>query len=142
MARVYTGGTFDLFHSGHVDLLRVCRDLAGPTGEVIVALNTDDFVEEYKGSKPACSFNEREAVLGACRFVDDVVVNRSGSDSKPTIALVDPDYIVIGDDWATRDYYAQMGFTRSWLDERRIHLVYVARINPMSSTVTRKALSP
>jgi glycerol-3-phosphate cytidylyltransferase len=45
MAVVYTGGTFDLFHSGHVNLLRRCSEI----GTVVVSLNTDEFIEKYKG---------------------------------------------------------------------------------------------
>src|SRR5438105_3578943 len=49
---VYTGGTFDLIHTGHLYLLRQCRSLAGPAGVVVVSLNTDEFVLEYKQRAP------------------------------------------------------------------------------------------
>ena len=45
---IYTGGTFDLFHSGHVNLLKRCREVAGQEGKVVVALNTDDFIFQFK----------------------------------------------------------------------------------------------
>ncbi len=44
---IYTGGTFDLFHSGHVNLLKRCREVAG-NGLVVVSLNTDDFICSLK----------------------------------------------------------------------------------------------
>ena len=56
---VYTGGTFDLFHSAHVRFLKACRRLAGSDGAVVVALNTDAFIQAYKGSAPIMSFDER-----------------------------------------------------------------------------------
>lgn len=125
MARVYTGGTFDLIHPGHVTLLKHCFELSGKVGEVIVALNTDEFVAQYKGQPPVMSYNDRRDVLMAIRWVDGVVPNSHGADSKPTILRVKPDIIAIGEDWKAKDYYAQMQFTPEWLEERGIQLVYV-----------------
>lgn len=134
MSIIYTGGTFDLFHAGHVNLLKRCKDIAGVDGKVIVSLNTDEFILEYKGVKPVCSFNERKAVLESCQFVDKVIPNYGGSDSKIAIDIVKPDYIVIGSDWARKDYYLQMGFTQDWLDQKNISLVYIPNRQEVSST--------
>lgn len=136
MAVVYTGGTFDLFHSGHVNLLRRCSEI----GEVVVSLNTDEFIEKYKGKPPVLSYHEREAVLRSCRYVDDVVPNIGGADSKISIELVKPDYIVIGSDWARRDYYAQMQFDQDWLDARGIGLIYIPYTKEISSTDIKQRL--
>jgi glycerol-3-phosphate cytidylyltransferase len=134
MSIVYTGGTFDLFHSGHVNLLKKCREVAGQDGLVVVSLNTDAFIKEYKGKPPVCSDAEREAVLRACKYVDQVVMNVGGKDSRIAIEIVQPDYILIGSDWAKKDYYAQMGFDQDWLDERGIGLIYVPYTKDISST--------
>lgn len=131
---IYTGGTFDLFHSGHVNLLKRCRKLAGELGIVVVSLNTDEFIKEYKGKPPVCSTEERTAVLKACRYVDEVILNIGGTDSKIAIEIVKPDYIVIGSDWVKKDYYTQMGFTQDWLDERGIGLAYVPYTKTISTT--------
>jgi glycerol-3-phosphate cytidylyltransferase len=131
---VYTGGTFDLFHSGHVNLLKKCKEIAGPDGTVIVSLNTDDFILNYKGKSPVCSDAERKTVLEACKYVDEVVMNVGGENSKIAIELSNPDYIVVGSDWAKKDYYAQMGFDQDWLDERGIGLCYVPYTKTISST--------
>ncbi len=141
MGVVYTGGTFDLFHSGHVKFLQQCRRIAGQDGRVVVALNTDEFIERYKGKAPVMSFSERRAVLMACRYVDSVVENIGGSDSKPTILNVLPDFIVIGDDWAKKDYYAQMQFTQEWLDEGGIGLIYVPYTQGISTTDLKKRIA-
>jgi glycerol-3-phosphate cytidylyltransferase len=133
---VYTGGTFDLFHSGHVNLLKRCREIAGD-GLVIVSLNTDDFIFQFKNKKPVCSEDERAEVLLACRYVDRVVMNVGGADSKIAIDQVQPNYIVVGSDWAEKDYYAQMSFDQGWLDERGIGLVYVPYTKTISSTAIR-----
>jgi glycerol-3-phosphate cytidylyltransferase len=134
---VYTGGTFDLFHSGHVNLLKRCREVAGVDGKVVVALNTDDFIFQFKNKKPICSEQERLDVLLACKYVDEVVMNVGGQDSRISIEMVGPNYIVVGSDWAKKDYYAQMSFTQEWLDERGIGLVYVPYTQTISSTKIR-----
>ena len=135
--KVYTGGTFDLFHAGHVNFLRECSRF----GSVTVALNTDEFIEAYKGKPPVMSFQERAEVLLACRYVDDVVPNFDGADSKTAIDWVTPDVVIIGSDWAVRDYYAQMGFTQSWLDQRGISLCYIPYTQGISSTDIKARIS-
>jgi len=138
---VYTGGTFDLVHSGHIRFLKACRRLAGQDGQVVVALNTDAFIEAYKGVAPVMTFDERKEVLLGCKYVDLVVSNIGGADSKPSIEQVMPDYVVIGDDWARKDYYAQMQFTRSWLDALDIQLVYVPYTPGISTTDLKKRIA-
>lgn len=134
MRVVYTGGTFDLFHSGHVKFLEQCRRIAGPEGQIVVGLNSDEFVFRYKNTPPIAKYNERERVLRACRHVDRVIENRHGEDSKPAILDAEATFIVIGSDWAVRDYYSQMGFTQSWLDQHGIGLLYVPYTEGISST--------
>jgi glycerol-3-phosphate cytidylyltransferase len=133
---VYTGGTFDLFHSGHARFLQRCAEL----GPVVVSLNTDEFIEEYKGKPPVISYADREAVLLSCRYVDRVVPNTGGTDSKPAIEEVWPEILAIGTDWARRDYYAQMGFDQDWLDERGIALIYIPYTQGISSTAIKERM--
>lgn len=130
MPLTYTGGTFDTLHVGHLDLLRRCRQL----GNVVVSLNTDEFVEKYKGVRPIYSYEERKEMLENCKLVDLVIPNTGGEDSKPAILSVHPDYIVIGSDWLKKDYCKQMGFTPEWLEEQNISLVYIPRVRRVSST--------
>lgn len=138
---VYTGGTFDLFHSGHVNLLKRCKEVAGPDGIVVASLNTDDFIWQFKNKRPICSEEERKAVLLSCRYVDEVVMNYGGADSRIAIEIAKPNYIVVGSDWAEKDYYAQMGFDQKWLDDRGIGLVYVPYTKSISSSEIRKRMS-
>lgn len=133
---VYTGGTFDLFHSGHARFLMQCSRF----GEVIVSLNTDEFVAEYKKKPPVMSYEDRESVLLACRWVSLVIPNEGGSDSKPSIESINPDIIAIGSDWAKKDYYKQMGFDQEWLDEHGIMLVYIPYTHGISTTEIKKRL--
>ena len=141
MTVVYTGGTFDLFHSGHVNLLKRCKEIAGPDGLVVASLNTDDFIWQFKNKKPICSEDERAEVLLSCRYVDRVVMNVGGADSRIAIDQVQPNYIVVGSDWAEKDYYSQMNFDQKWLDERGIGLVYVPYTKTISSSAIRSRMS-
>lgn len=136
MRIVYTGGTFDLFHTGHVELLEYCYSLADG-GEVIISLNTDEFVTKYKGKPPIMNYEEREDVLMATKYVNRVIPNVGGTDSKPAISMVKPDIIVIGMDWLERDYCKQMDFTPQWLSENNITLCYVPRTRGVSTTSTK-----
>jgi glycerol-3-phosphate cytidylyltransferase len=133
---IYTGGTFDLFHAGHVEFLRRCSEL----GRVVIALNTDEFIEEYKGKPPVISYTDRADVLLACRYVDQVIPNIGGTDSRITIETVMPDLVVIGSDWARRDYYTQMAFDQDWLDERGIGLCYIPYTQGISSTAIKERM--
>lgn len=129
---VYTGGTFDLFHWGHVNLLRQCREIAG-AGTVTVGLNTDKFAGSYK-RKPVCTLEERFAVVEACRYVDKVMVNWAGEDSRLIVDAVRPTFVVVGDDWEHRDYDAQMGWDQQWLDDRGIKVIYVPYTKQVSTS--------
>lgn len=138
---VYTGGTFDLLHPGHVAFLNRCKEIAGYDGNVIVSLNTDEFIADYKGKSPVMTFKERMDTLMGLRSVDEVMPNVGGADSRIAIMQAAPDIIVIGSDWARRDYYNQMNFTQSWLDERGIGLCYIPYTKGISSTEIKKRLS-
>lgn len=134
---LYTGGTFDLFHYGHTNFLRQCSKLAD---KIVVSLNTDEFIQEYKGKTPIMTYSEREQSLMDCKYVHTVVPNSGGADSKPTISQVNPDIIAIGTDWAKKDYYKQMQFTQEWLDDNDILLVYLAYTEGISTTELKKRI--
>lgn len=118
--KVYTGGTYDLFHAGHVEFLRRARALGK---HLTVGLNPDDFVREFK-REPVCTYAERKAVLEACRYVDAVVMNEGGADSKPAILLASPDIIAAGSDWGGR-IYEQWGIDPEWLREHGIAVAFL-----------------
>jgi len=117
-----------------------CRRLVGRDGSVIVSLNTDEFIEEFKGVKPIFNYNERKELLEQCEYVDEVICNIGGADSKPAILQVNPNIIAVGTDWAGKDYYKQMGFTQKWLDDRGIVLVYLPYAAIISTTEIRRRL--
>jgi hypothetical protein len=71
-----------------------------------------------------------------------VVANDGGADSKPVIARVRPDLIVVGDDWKHRDYYAQLSVTEAWLEQQGIRVTYVPYTPTISSSHIRTAVWP
>jgi glycerol-3-phosphate cytidylyltransferase len=139
--RVYTGGTFDLFHVGHLNLLKRCREIAGWTGQVIVSLNTDEFIYKYKGKNPVIQYEDRKAILESCKYVDLVMKNYGQEDSKESILLAQHiDVVAIGSDWARKDYYKQMNFDQDWLDSQRISLIYIPYTSGISSTQIKEKI--
>lgn len=139
--KVYTGGTFDLMHSGHVNFLKQCKRIAGDYGEVIVSLNTDEFIFNYKKRTPVMTYSERESVLLGCRYVDRVIPNLGNEDSKQAILSVQPHMVAIGTDWARKDYYKQMMFTQDWLDQHGIMLCYIPYTKNVSTTELKRRIT-
>ena len=137
---LYTGGTFDLLHTGHVNFLRQCKSLVGIDGKVVVSLNTDEFILKYKMKSPVMTFEERKEVLMGCKYIDDVIANVGNENSKDAIMLVNPSIIAIGSDWARKDYYTQMQFTQDWLDNLGIMLVYIPYTKNISTTILRNRI--
>lgn len=148
MTRVYNGGTYDLLHAGHLFAFFQMRAMAGKDGEVIIGLNTDEFVERFKGHPTVQSLAERIEIVSAIRYVDRVVVNVGNEDAKPILELVRPDIIAVGFDWwdgpANSDmgewgrYLEQMDIDFVWLGERGMHLRHMAWAPDRSSTRLRQ----
>ena len=134
---LYTGGTFDIFHYGHVRFLKRCSFLAK---EVVVSLNTDEFIREFKGFAPIMSYEERKEALENCPYVSKVIKNVGNQDSKPAILQVKPDILAIGTDWVDKDYYKQMNFTQEWLDKNKISLVYLPYTDVISTTKIKQRI--
>ena len=137
MKVLYTGGTFDLFHFGHINFLKQCKNISE---KVVVSLNADDFVERFKGQKPSLSYKDREKSVRYCKYVDEVIKNEAGEDSRSCILTVKPQIIAIGDDWAHKDYYKQMCFDQDWLDDNQITLVYIPYTRGISATEIKKRI--
>ena len=78
----YVQGTFDLFHVGHLNLLRRAKEQCG---YLIAGVVSDELNEVYKGAKPYVPYEERAALVAACRYVDEVIRVDVGSDDKVKI---------------------------------------------------------
>ena len=136
---VYTGGTFDVPHAGHVNFLRLCKEYF-PNCYLIVSLNTDEFIERFKGTRPLFSYDERKNLIERVEYVDEVVPNIGEEDSKITILNLNkkPDIVIIGSDWLNKNYLKQMNFTEEWLRENKIALMYIPYTDIISTTIIKE----
>ena len=135
--RIYVGGTFDLFHCGHIALLRRASEL----GPVTVALNTDEFSAQYK-RPPILTFAERVELVAACRYVENVIVNTGGKDSRPSILASGCNVIVHGDDWTGEPLMAQLSVTQEWLDDHGVRIHYLPyTVGISSAAIERRILA-
>ena len=96
---VITFGTFDLFHIGHLNILRRARELGD---RLIVGVSSDEFNYRKKGKKPSFSQEERTAIIGSLKFVDEVFLEESLEKKGEYIDIYKADILVMGDDWAGR----------------------------------------
>lgn len=124
--RVLTIGTFSPPHLGHAYLFKECERY----GRLTVGINSDEFVESYKGKVPEYSFEERELLIRALGY--ETIKNSSAGRECIEEAL--PDVLVIGSDWARKDYYKQIDVTQDYMDANSITMVYLPRIGTLSST--------
>jgi D-beta-D-heptose 7-phosphate kinase/D-beta-D-heptose 1-phosphate adenosyltransferase len=93
---VFTNGCFDLFHIGHLKLLREAKKLGDM---LIVGINTDDSVKRLKGEgRPLISENDRADLIAALDFVDYVVLFQEDNPSE-LIKAIKPDVLVKGSDY-------------------------------------------
>lgn len=99
MTKVYTAGTFDLFHYGHLNILLECKKL----GHLTVGVSTDELVESYKGMKPVISLSDRYAIIKHLRCVDEVIVQEIFFDIKQ-LKPKNIDIIVLGSDWSNKPF--------------------------------------
>jgi len=95
MKRVITYGTFDLLHSGHINILRRAKEQGD---YLIVAISTDEF-NALKGKKAYYTFEQRKMILEAIRYVDLVIPEDTWEQKIEDVQKYNVDKFVMGDDW-------------------------------------------
>lgn len=93
--RVFTSGSFDLFHVGHLNILEKSANLGD---ELIVGVSTDELIEEYKGMKPIIPFEQRLRIVSAIGCVTKVVKQVKLTEIAQ-LQRENIDIVTIGDDW-------------------------------------------
>ncbi len=123
---VITYGTFDMFHIGHLRLLRRMHEIGE---QVIVAVSTDEF-NALKGKKALVSYEERREIVEAIEYVDLVIPENSWEQKADDIRQYGVDCFVMGSDWLGHfDHLAEL-----------CEVVYLERTQSISSTDLRRSL--
>ena len=129
----YTTGVFDLFHIGHLNLLKQAKDKCD---YLIVGVTTDEEAIRIKNKKPIIPFEERIEIIRNIKFVDKAVPEEN-SDKLVAWDLYRFDVIFKGDDWKG---------TFKWLEYERefsklgVDVVYFPYTEGTSSTLLTKCL--
>ncbi len=100
----YTTGVFDLFHIGHLNVLRKAKALCK---HLIVGVSTDELVQQYKNKTPVIPFEERIEIVKGIRYVDEVVA-QTNRDKMAAYAEIKFDVMVVGDDWKGSELFTQV----------------------------------
>lgn len=130
----YTAGVFDLFHIGHLNILKRAKENCD---YLIVAVSTDELVKEYKHKSPVISYNERAEIVKAIRYVDEVVpqLNR---DKFAAWEKYHFNKMFVGDDWKGSALFSQM---EQKFADVGVEIVYFPYTQGTSSTILKEALS-
>jgi glycerol-3-phosphate cytidylyltransferase len=129
----YAPGVYDLFHIGHLNVLRNARQFCD---HLIAGVVTDELAQRVKGSWPVVPFDERLQIVGSIRHVDEAV----GEDVPHKLEMWERlkfNVIIKGDDWKGTDRgdkleadFAAVGVT----------VAYVPYTTQTSSTMLRRVL--
>ena len=129
----YTTGVYDLFHIGHLNLLKNAK---GMCDKLIVGVTTDELVY-YKGKKAMIPYSDRAEIVRSIKYVD-AVVPQSDMDKLSMCKKLGATVMFVGDDW-----YG----TEKWLEYKKqfaqegIKIVYFPYTKGISSTMINEALN-
>ena len=129
----YTAGAFDLFHIGHLNLLKRSKERCD---YLIVGVTTDDLILKTKNKKPVIPYEERVQILQELKCVDKVVMQ---DDLDKVKAWEKYNYNVLfsGDDWKNSERW--QGYVRE-LAKRGANVEFLPYTKTTSSTLITKVL--
>lgn len=127
MKKVITYGTFDLLHTGHINLLRRAKEYGD---YLVVAISADEF-NALKGKKAYYTFEQRKAILESIRYVDEVIAEFNWEQKVEDVQNHDIDVFVMGDDWK-----GEFDFLNDHCE-----VVYLPRTVGISTTKIKKDLN-
>lgn len=129
----YTTGVFDLFHIGHLNILRRAKEQCE---YLIVGVSTDELVADYKKKKPVIPFEERITIVEAIRYVDKVVPQVT-MDKLDAWNNLHYDVMFHGSDWKGSGLFEDY---EKRFQEKGIDLVFLPHTDGVSSTELTKKL--
>ncbi|HHU18286.1 MAG TPA: adenylyltransferase/cytidyltransferase family protein [Clostridiales bacterium] len=130
----YTTGVFDLFHIGHLNILKRAKEQCD---HLIVGVSTDEVVQGYKKKTPVIPFEERIAIVEAIKYVDEVVPQTS-MDKFEAWEKLKFDAIFHGDDWKGSKMYEEIEKKFSAVG---VEMVYFPYTKGTSSTILGDVLT-
>ena len=129
----YTTGVFDLFHIGHLNILKRAKEQCE---HLIVGISTDELVQAYKHKTPIIPFEERKEIVKSIKFVDQVVPQTS-MDKFQAWKNLNFNVVFVGSDWQGtkkwQEYEKQFGSVG-------VEVVYFPYTKGTSSTMLRSVL--
>jgi choline-phosphate cytidylyltransferase/glycerol-3-phosphate cytidylyltransferase len=128
----YTTGVFDLFHVGHVNLLRNAKSMCD---KLIVGVTVDELVA-YKNKKSVIPFEERLEIVRTSRYVD-LAVPQYTMDKMDALQRYKFDIMFVGDDWYKSEKWADF---ENQFKEQNVKIIYFPYTKSTSSTLINKTL--
>jgi glycerol-3-phosphate cytidylyltransferase len=129
----YTSGVFDLFHIGHLNILKKAKE---ECEYLIVAVSTDELVKSYKKKTPIIEFSERLAIVEAIKYVDKVIPQES-RDKMAAYEKYKFDVMFVGDDWRGKPLWKKL---EQDLSEKDSTVSYIPYTKKVSSTLLKEVL--
>lgn len=127
----YTTGVFDMFHIGHLNILRRAKEQCE---YLIVGVSTDEVVETYKHKRPVIPFEERMAIVEAIKYVDKAVPQVS-MDKMQAYNELGFDALFHGSDWKGSAMYEKIV---SDFEKVGVDVVFLPHTDGVSSTIIRE----
>ena len=128
----YTAGVYDLFHIGHLNLLKNAK---GMCDKLVVGVTVDDLVT-YKGKRAMIPFEDRIEIVRSCKYVD-AAVPQYDMDKLAACKKLGASVLFVGDDWYGTDKWKQY---EKEFAESGIRVVYFPYTKGISSTLVAKTL--
>lgn len=126
----YLSGTFDLFHIGHLNLIRKAKQYCD---YLVVGVHKD---ASHKGKETFISFDERVEILKAIKFVDKVI--ESKSEDMDVWSDINYHYLFVGSDYKGTDRFNTY---EKYFEDKDVEIVYFEYTKGTSSTQLRNALT-
>ncbi|MBR4226503.1 MAG: adenylyltransferase/cytidyltransferase family protein [Candidatus Methanomethylophilaceae archaeon] len=128
----YTAGVYDLFHIGHLNLLKNAK---GMCDKLVVGVTTDDLVT-YKGKRALIPFEDRIEIVRSIKYVD-AAVPQYDMDKLTACKKLGAQILFVGDDWYGTEKWADY---EKEFEENGIRIVYFPYTKGVSSTIISKTL--
>lgn len=129
----YTQGVFDMFHVGHLNLLKKAKERCD---FLIVGVNSDELVETYKHKCPMINENQRKQIVEAIKYVDKCAIVDT-LDKEIAWENFKFDAIFIGDDWKGNERWVK---TEKLLSLHNVKVIYLEYTKGISSTILKEKL--